>query len=546
MSEGEMSNFELEQEPEPTLSDEEIEFLKSELQRVEKTERGVDFSIANRAIAEANWLFDHPELGMQEEKSSEFLAKRLSEVLGQENVGEVGGGVYGILEGTQEDGATVFLRGDMDALPLSKDEAAHMCGHNVHMAWLLENARLLSAYKEHFSNLPFKKIVFIGEPNEEGIASPEFGPQKMIEAGLIEKVGKPDFILGAHFVAPQPEGEVRIDRETATYGDGRFHYKLMPKDKNQDVKKIAYEFIYQVGQTWQNEDPNAEFGKLLIVPDSQAATPETMVRATDSKPISEERYLRPNILNAKEEVELSLQSNENMEAIENIVKEIEANWRGEVQITTTLKENDLRISVQSKGGHISQGGPNVKYIMSEILHHLKEKQDFVIKDGNESLEIVGSFRTRAKDWEDEGRKIGQKLQEIIGQVVGEKSANVEIEGDISSIDTPPVVNDDKLRSAALKVLQKAEIPITTVGMPIAPAETFVFWESELKIPGLYISIGGGDKNELEYIRSNKLPLPAKYLHHTPAILDLIHANRAIPYGGAISLIALELGKKFNK
>lgn len=543
--EQDISKTELNDQFEPSLSDEEIAFLRNQVETVTKTGRGRDFSLATKAISEANWLADHPELGMQETESAKFLTRRLSSILGQENVGQVGGGVYGILEGDQEDGATIFLRGDMDALPLTKDKAAHMCGHNIHMAWLLENARLLTAYREHFKNLPLKRIVFLGEPNEEGIASPEFGPQEMINAGLIEKTGKPDFILGAHFVAPQPEGEVRLDQETACYSDGRFHYSLIPQDENQDVKMLEYEFIYQVGQTWESENPNSDFGRLSIVDDCQSATPETMVRVTDSKLISEERHLRPNILSAQEEVELDLSDLENSEAIEATIQNIQTRWN-EVKITTQLNNQSLKISIQSKGGHVAQGGPNVKYIMAELLHDLKEKQNFSIKNGNQGLEMVGSLRTRARDWKGEGHKIGKVLHRIINQIVARNGAGVKVQGDMPEIDNPPVYNDDKMRNSALKILNRAGVPITTMGMPIAPAETFAFWESELGIPGLYISIGGGDKDELEDIKKNKLPVPEKYIHHAPAILDLIRANRAIPYGAVMSLIALEIGKQYQK
>lgn len=546
MSEREISSSKPEQELELTLSDEEINFLRNEVLRVEKKVKGKVFSLGSKAIAEANWLFDHPELGMQEVKSLRFLAERLTSILGKEKVGEVGGGVYGILEGDKEDGATIFLRGDMDALFMPDGKPAHMCGHNIHMAWLLENARLLSAYKERFSKLPFKRVVFIGEPNEEGIASPSIGPQEMIKAGLIEKTGQPDFILGAHFAAPQPEGTVRIDKETACYSEGRIDFKFVPRDDNQDVKSIEYEFIYQIGKTWGSEDADAAVGRLRIADNCQSVMPETIVRVTDSKLVSEERRLGPGVLSSLEEVVLDLHDSLDSDEINTMVKDMEARWGNEIEIKAVSDDQTLKITIKSKGGHVAQGGPNVKYIMAELLHNLKEKHNFSTQCGNKAIEIAGSIRTRVKNWQEEGNDIGMKLQEIALQVVNESGARVQIQGDPPRIDIPPVINDGSLRESALMVLQKAKIPITTVGMPIAPAETFVFWEKELNIPGLYIAIGGGDKEELEEIRKNQLPVPAKYLHHAPAILNLIHTNRAIPYGAVLSLIALEIGKQFKK
>ena len=545
MPEGEEPNLEQESGSGSALSAEEIEFLRDKVTRVEKTARGHDFSVANKAISEANWLFDHPELGMQEERSSQFLARRLSSILGKENVGEVGGGVYGILEGNQENGATIFIRADMDALITPEGKPAHMCGHNIHMAWLLENARLLSAYKEHFAATPFKRIVFIGEPNEEGVASPAFGPQEMLKAGLIEKTGRPDFILGAHFAAPQIEGQVRIDEGTATYSDGRFYYSFIPQDENQDVRMLEYEFIYQVGKNWGSEDSQADLGRLLIVDDCRSRIPETLVRVTDSKIATDERRLQPNVLTPSEEVELHFSGVPPVEEIKKEIESIKSNWEG-VEIEPTFDNQSLRIKIGSRGGHVSQGGPNVKFIMAELIHNLKDKYDFSIKDGNKLVELTGSLRTGAKDWQNKGMEIGMRLQEIAHGVVSEAHARVEVKGDTPKIDNPPTYNDDNLRQAALSVLQRAGLSITNAGIPMAPAETFAFWETELNIPGLYITIGGGDKGELERIKTQKLAVPSKYLHHTPGVLDLVRANRAIPYGAAISLIALELGKKFSK
>lgn len=546
MLEGKEPYSEVEHESESTLSFEEIDFLRNEVKRVEKTGKGKVFSIGNRAIAEANWLFNHPELGMQEEKSARFLAHRLANILGKEKVGELGGGVYGILEGDQEDGATIFLRGDMDALFMPDGKPAHMCGHNIHMAWLLENARLLSAYKKHFSKLPFKRIVFIGEPNEEGIVSPSIGAKEMIQAGLIEKTGQPDFILGAHFAAPQLEGNVQISRETACYSEGRLDYKFIPQDEHQDVKSLEYEFIYQIGQTWGSEDAKAAIGRLRIVENPQSIMPETIVRVTDSKPISEERNLRPGILSSQEEVVLDLGDALAKEEIETMTKEMEVKWGNEIEVTLVYEEQSLRVTIKSKGGHVAQGGPNVKYIMAELLHNLEGRHDFSIRDGNKAVEIAGSIRTRLRNWQEEGDRVGEKLQEIARRIVNETGSQVEIQGDQPKIDIPPVLNDDRMRDIALNILQRAGIPIATAGMPIAPAETFAFWETDLKIPGLYLAIGGGDKEELENIRKKNLPVPEKYLHHAPGILDLIHTNRAIPYGATLSLVALELGKQFKK
>jgi len=533
MDTGRESYSEQETEPNITLSDEEIEFLRDEVGR-----------IANKTIAEADWLFGHPELGMQEERSGKFLAKRLSHILGEKNVGEVGGGVYGILEGDQEDGATIFIRGDMDALPTREGGAAHMCGHNIHMAWLIENARLLSAYKDHYKELPFKRVVFIGEPNEEGTDLEKVGPKEMMDAGLFDKTGKPDLILGAHFAAPQVEGSVRIDKETATFSEGGLRYIITSEDGEQDVKSYQYELIYRIGKAFKGEDAASEFGRFRIVDDCQEVVPETIVRVTDSKLVGEERHLLAGVLNQQEEVELNFQKDLEIGKVQAVAKDLEESWGSDVKIDVTEQDpRSLKIAVKSKGGHTAFGGPNVKYIMAELLHNLKQEQSFSIKDGNQPLEIVGTIRSRAKDWQGESEEISHKLQEIVEEITQQAGGKIKIEGS-PHLELPPVANDDRLRDEALDILEKAQIPITTVGMPMAVAETFAVWEG-LGIPGLYLVIGGGDKEDLKKVKEEGLSVPERYLHHAPAVLDLIHANRAIPYGAVLSLVALEIGKRYN-
>src|SRR6202451_3873535 len=79
-------------------------------------------------------------------------------------------------------GATVLLRGDMDALPVTErtglpyssqiDGAMHACGHDLHTAMLAGAARLLSARQ---AELP-GRVIFMFQPGEEGYA----GARRMI------------------------------------------------------------------------------------------------------------------------------------------------------------------------------------------------------------------------------------------------------------------------------------------------------------------------------------------------------------------------------
>ena len=83
----------------------------------------------------------HPELGFKEFRTSGIVAENLGK-LGfevQQGVGQTG--VVGLLEGAQ-DGPSVMLRFDMDALPVQEENdvpyasqnpgVMHACGHDAH------------------------------------------------------------------------------------------------------------------------------------------------------------------------------------------------------------------------------------------------------------------------------------------------------------------------------------------------------------------------------------------------------------------------------
>jgi hippurate hydrolase len=115
-------------------------------------------------------LHAHPELSGKEEKTAAFMAKELRAVGCEvtEKVGKyaapgmTGYGVVGVMKNGA--GPTVFVRADMDGLPVveetglpyaSKDKSTtpdgkevgvmHACGHDIHMAAFIGTARTLAS-----------------------------------------------------------------------------------------------------------------------------------------------------------------------------------------------------------------------------------------------------------------------------------------------------------------------------------------------------------------------------------------------------------------
>jgi hippurate hydrolase len=142
-------------------------------------------------------LHAHPELGFEEERTSDIVAKLLDEAGIQVHRGLGGTGVVGTLQignGTRRIG----LRADMDALamPETADRPykstvpgkMHACGHDGHTTMLLGAARYL-AETRGFSGT----VHFIFQPAEEGRG----GAKRMVEEGLFKQFPC-DAVYGLH------------------------------------------------------------------------------------------------------------------------------------------------------------------------------------------------------------------------------------------------------------------------------------------------------------------------------------------------------------
>ncbi len=137
-----------------------------------------------------NYLHTIPELGMQEFKTSAYLADKL-EAAGYEVTRNVGGatGIVGVLD-SGKPGPVLAVRADMDALGTmieGKLCALHTCGHDGHSSMLLTAAEEIA--KEGGIKQGKLKILF--QPAEE-IGT---GAYSMIEGGAIDDV---EYIIGMH------------------------------------------------------------------------------------------------------------------------------------------------------------------------------------------------------------------------------------------------------------------------------------------------------------------------------------------------------------
>ena len=151
-------------------------------------------------------LHQHPELGLQETRTSGVVQQKLREFgVDEVHAGLAGTGVVGVLRGRGAGGA-IGLRADMDALPIHEETGLpyasrnagvmHACGHDGHTTMLLGAARYL-AETRNFDGT----VYFIFQPAEET----QGGAGIMVREGLFEQFPA-EQVYGMHNWPLAPEG----------------------------------------------------------------------------------------------------------------------------------------------------------------------------------------------------------------------------------------------------------------------------------------------------------------------------------------------------
>ena len=139
----------------------------------------------------------HPELGFQEQRTSELVASSLERCGIEVHRGIGRTGVVGVLRSGSST-RSVGLRADMDALPIQEanrfahrsrhEGRMHACGHDGHTAMLLGAAKQLAATRNFDGT-----VHFIFQPAEEGLG----GARAMVADGLFRRFPC-DAIFGMH------------------------------------------------------------------------------------------------------------------------------------------------------------------------------------------------------------------------------------------------------------------------------------------------------------------------------------------------------------
>jgi len=165
--------------------------------------------LLGETIALRRKIHAHPELGLDLPVTTGAVLEQLKGLDVEIARGRSTSGLVVTLKGPSQ-GATVLLRGDMDALPMDEDTGLpfastqagrmHACGHDAHTAMLVGAVKLLHRHRDRLAGT----VKFMFQPGEEG----HFGAKRMIEDGMLDSDPKPSGAFAIHVSTNQPAGVV--------------------------------------------------------------------------------------------------------------------------------------------------------------------------------------------------------------------------------------------------------------------------------------------------------------------------------------------------
>jgi len=187
--------------------------------------------IAANAPELTEWRRDlhaHPELGLEEHRTSQVVADKLAAWGIEVTRGLAGTGLVGTLK-VGNSARSIGIRADMDCLPMTEENdfahrsttpgRMHACGHDGHTTMLLGAAKYL-AETRNFDGT----VHFIFQPAEENAG----GGRIMVEEGLFQRFPC-DMVFGAHNDTALPVGTITAVAGPVSAASDRFIITLAGK-----------------------------------------------------------------------------------------------------------------------------------------------------------------------------------------------------------------------------------------------------------------------------------------------------------------------------
>jgi amidohydrolase len=183
--------------------------------------------IFEKMVIHRRSIHKNPELMYKEEQTSSYIRNELQSCSISYEYPIAKTGLVALID-SHKPGKTLLVRADMDALPIfekndteyksTNDGIMHACGHDGHVAVLLELAKSFS------QNLDKGRILFVFQPAEEG----GNGADKMIEEGILEKYNV-DACLALHVWNHIPVGKIGVVNGTQMASVDEFYIKIVGK-----------------------------------------------------------------------------------------------------------------------------------------------------------------------------------------------------------------------------------------------------------------------------------------------------------------------------
>ncbi len=160
-------------------------------------------AVCEEVVAIRRDIHAHPEMGHKEVRTSKLIAEKLQEYGVDKIENLTPTSVVATIKGTgkKEGGMNcVALRTDIDALEIMEETGLefasctpgimHACGHDIHCAMMLGNAKILSSMRDEFGGTV--KLIF--QHSEDTFPG---GSRELVEEGVMQGV---DAILGLHVI----------------------------------------------------------------------------------------------------------------------------------------------------------------------------------------------------------------------------------------------------------------------------------------------------------------------------------------------------------
>ena len=182
------------------------------------------------------YLWNHPEKGLCEFKTSNYIKSRLEEIGYQDISTDIyATGVIATLKG-KEDGPCILFRSDMDAVVMDETgRTKHTCGHDAHMTILLSLAKILMDNRKKIKGTV--KLLF--QPDEEGDAGAKF----MVENGALENP-KVDKAFAIHVWSEFKEDEIAIKEGTVMASSDPYDIIVYGKGGHAAMPEKCIDTIY--------------------------------------------------------------------------------------------------------------------------------------------------------------------------------------------------------------------------------------------------------------------------------------------------------------